>query len=221
MLLAYNGADRDLSRCPAATRALARWASDNFPIEIGSSIRPNDPFPDHRRGEAVDLMTDDKSVHDRICAALIEAHNQGRCRIRSIISWGRRWTPGTGWGPYRGSHPHENHVHAWLDSRYGFEGADTDAAGSEPYPLAGERRGGRPCYYGNRRGPAHWVGGYHAKDRDEIRQIQARLRQHGHMIQIDGIFGPATEAAVRAYQAGHGLTADGLVGPATWASLMD
>ncbi|WP_353949269.1 glycoside hydrolase domain-containing protein [Sporolactobacillus sp. Y61] len=32
----------------------------------------------------------------------------------------------------------------------------------------------------------------------------------------DGIFGPKTEQAVRAYQRRHGLVADGLVGPVTW-----
>jgi peptidoglycan hydrolase-like protein with peptidoglycan-binding domain len=32
----------------------------------------------------------------------------------------------------------------------------------------------------------------------------------------DGIFGPQTEAAVKAYQSGHGLSADGVVGDRTW-----
>jgi peptidoglycan hydrolase-like protein with peptidoglycan-binding domain len=33
---------------------------------------------------------------------------------------------------------------------------------------------------------------------------------------IDGIFGPKTDAAVRAYQADHSVTVDGIVGDQTW-----
>jgi peptidoglycan hydrolase-like protein with peptidoglycan-binding domain len=36
---------------------------------------------------------------------------------------------------------------------------------------------------------------------------------------IDGIFGPATEQAVRAFQQAVGVGVDGIVGPQTWARL--
>jgi murein L,D-transpeptidase YcbB/YkuD len=36
---------------------------------------------------------------------------------------------------------------------------------------------------------------------------------------IDGIFGPRTEEAVKSFQGGSGLTVDGIVGPRTWEAL--
>lgn len=50
--------------------------------------------------------------------------------------------------------------------------------------------------------------------------VQFLLRQRGHRIAADGIFGPATEGAVKAFQGGHGLAADGIVGPLTWDQLI-
>lgn len=47
-----------------------------------------------------------------------------------------------------------------------------------------------------------------------VAQVQAALK-----ITADGVFGPATEAAVRQFQSSRGLAVDGIVGPATLKAL--
>jgi murein L,D-transpeptidase YcbB/YkuD len=37
---------------------------------------------------------------------------------------------------------------------------------------------------------------------------------------VDGIFGPQTESAVKAFQQSKGLAIDGIVGPASWSQLI-
>ena len=39
-------------------------------------------------------------------------------------------------------------------------------------------------------------------------------------LQVDGIFGPKTNAAVRGFQQALGITVDGIVGPLTWRALV-
>ncbi|HYJ75779.1 MAG TPA: peptidoglycan-binding protein [Kineosporiaceae bacterium] len=53
-----------------------------------------------------------------------------------------------------------------------------------------------------------------------VRTLQDLLRARGHSVTVDGIFGPATEAAVRAFQQEKHLAVDGVVGPITWAALV-
>ena len=54
---------------------------------------------------------------------------------------------------------------------------------------------------------------------DHVRQIQTCLNRNGANLNVDGVFGPLTHAAVVSYQRAHGLAPDGIVGPITWASL--
>ena len=74
----------------------------------------------------------------------------------------------------------------------------------------------------NRRDGTHGRTGAEArgKRRTTVRQLQAALKEAGHdQAPIDGHFGPATEAAVRAFQQEKGIAVDGVVGAITWLNI--
>lgn len=49
----------------------------------------------------------------------------------------------------------------------------------------------------------------------DVLLIQQRLNQLGYSVTIDGVYGPKTEDAVRAFQIANRLFVDGIVGPVT------
>lgn len=56
---------------------------------------------------------------------------------------------------------------------------------------------------------------------DDVRKLQAKLKDLGlYAGPIDGIFGGATELAVRKFQKKNGLKVDGIVGPKTYSLLL-
>jgi peptidoglycan hydrolase-like protein with peptidoglycan-binding domain len=50
--------------------------------------------------------------------------------------------------------------------------------------------------------------------------LQYLLRARGHLLTVDGIFGPKTEAAVEDFQTADQIRVDGIVGPQTWSALV-
>jgi lysozyme len=70
----------------------------------------------------------------------------------------------------------------------------------------GAQTGGNPTLTEGDTGPA-------------VQTLQTRLNVWGATLAVDGNFGPATLAAVKAFQAAQKLTVDGIVGPQTWSAL--
>ena len=49
--------------------------------------------------------------------------------------------------------------------------------------------------------------------------IQRQLNKHGYNLNVDGIIGSQTQAAIKDFQQKNGLAVDGVVGPQTWETL--
>jgi cell wall-associated NlpC family hydrolase len=60
---------------------------------------------------------------------------------------------------------------------------------------------------------------YGSPDHADVRILQADLRALGYGVSVDGVFGPSTLLAVKAFQRAHHLTPDGIVGQATYRAL--
>jgi GH25 family lysozyme M1 (1,4-beta-N-acetylmuramidase) len=68
-------------------------------------------------------------------------------------------------------------------------------------------------------GPHGWPVLAQGQSGRQVTAVQYLLTAQGASLTVDGVFGPATATAVRAFQSGHGLSADGVVGTGTWQAL--
>src|SRR5664280_2029495 len=80
---------------------------------------------------------------------------------------------------------------------------------------------------GNQTWPALIVQVANGSRGDAVRAVQSQFQARNLSgdpskgLQIDGIFGPQTEGAVRSFQQAVGIGVDGIVGPVTWNSLVN
>lgn len=124
-------------------------------------------------------------------------------RIKYIIS-NRKIASGTGqdheawkWRPYDGKNPHDMHIHINVKEIPIGDKEDQwslDVVPPTPIPA------GHPTLAKGSRGA-------------EVKLLQS-------VILLDGIFGQATEKAVKEFQKANNLEADGIVGPYTWRALL-
>ncbi len=108
------------------------------------------------------------------------------------------------WVRYHGSNPHTKHVHVSVVASSPCDNTDPwdlPMLGAEPVPSIGN------LSLGSRGGA--------------VAELQRRLNAWYPWIKLaeDGVFGPATQGAVRDLQRRAGLTEDGIVGPATRVAL--
>lgn len=162
------------------------------------------PSSDHevREGEVTALDITHDPAHGLDCGKLVEGF-KGDDRIKYII-WNRHIMSGTEqshtaweWRPYTGENPHTLHCH--ISVKMGAQGDQTQSWNIDGTSIPD-----------NIPVPATIARGSTGAD---VKVLQT-------MLFADGIFGPATEAAVKKYQSSHGLVADGVVGPYTWRALL-
>lgn len=122
-------------------------------------------------------------------------------RIKYVISNRRIFSSQVNaweWRPYTGINPHDHHVHvSVLSDKAHYD--DTTA-----WSIAGTAAPAAPAQSTLQKGSTG---------------PDVQLLQHLLQIPADGVFGDATEAAVRAFQGVHALVADGVVGTYTWRAL--
>lgn len=71
----------------------------------------------------------------------------------------------------------------------------------------------------SRQGAQSGQQGQQQMNQETVKQVQQKLSQSGHQLQVDGIMGPKTQAALKDYQQQKGLKATGRLDQQTMASL--
>lgn len=180
-------------------------ASDGTIGDIAHQKTYSEHNPDHNGVvRALDITHDPKAgVDGNAIVEAIKASNDSRVYY---IIWNHRiWAPSVSpdWRQYTGTNPHTHHFHISMSAKPELYDnmKPWDIGQMKPVETAAKVEA-RPML---RRGISS----------ETVKDLQRRLN-----IMVDGIFGPQTEAAVKAFQTSRGLVADGIVGPYTWNALL-
>ena len=208
---AWQGATRDAGGPQPGLKALWQWIDQQYPgvyrfggIYNYRPIRGSTRLSMHAEGRALDAMIRPVggAGDPRGTELLRRLGAHGRELGLQCVIWDRRiYTAKSPEGrAYTGQSPHTDHLHmegTWQMAR-GLTVADISRI------VGGGGTWGRTLFLTER----PWMVG------PDVRKVQQALG-----IGADGIFGPATDKAVRGFQTSRGLTPDGRVGPKTAAAL--
>lgn len=188
--------------------------SDGSVGDTSHSARVSDHNPDGSGVvHAIDITHDPKGGFDSYAFADMLLAKQDK-RLKYVISNRRIGSGPAGpqpgvWRKYSGANPHDHHCHISIVS--GALADDTrdwniDAAVQVDHVIQPDYVPPPPTLRKGAKG-------------DQVKSMQTLLLAADIKIEVDGDFGPKTEAAVKKFQAAHGLVADGITGPMTWNAL--
>ncbi|SDL17564.1 Putative peptidoglycan binding domain-containing protein [Lentzea albidocapillata subsp. violacea] len=171
----------------------------------------------HGEGRATDLGVPVGAGWAQVLAGKL-INSSAELGVQCVIYNRRIWSgsyPDAGWRPYSGTHPHHDHLHVELS----WNSARTLTAQGVQQVLGGGGGGGAPTPPTPGQRPTIRRGSTGSVVR-EVQRILNAWYPSLPALDVDGDFGPLTDARVRYMQSRAGLAVDGVVGPATWRRLL-
>lgn len=187
----------------ARTSINTRWPnrdkeSDGWIGDAAHQSRTSDHNPDPPSMVVRALDVDKDGVHIPTVLAAFLLHPE----VRYVIHNGRIYHVDRRMKPvkYTGANQHTRHVHCSIKHTKAAEASKVEwlpISAAFVWPVLKQGSKGVP-----------------------VKQLQAYLNGHGHSLELDSDFGPATDSAVRAFQRKHTPDdVDGIVGPRTTLAL--
>jgi len=173
-------------------------SSDGTIGDTAHSQRKSDHNPNsHGVVTAIDIDADLSPTENvGILASMLQGSADNRRRLKYLI-WNSHITKKGDlqvWTPYHGANAHKHHLHVSVSADPALYNDDSPWSLSLPPDTQAPSPQGRDLKFG--------MIGLDVK----------RLQQMLITARVDGVFGPKTEEAVKAFQRAHGLKADGIVG---------
>ncbi|GAA2705164.1 peptidoglycan-binding protein [Micromonospora olivasterospora] len=183
----------------------ARWphrdrGSDGWIGDAAHQARQSDHNPDRDDSSVNALDVDVDGIDPLLVVRQCIAHPSTQYVIHNRVIWSR--SRGFAAARYTGSNPHTKHLHVSVSHQRVLE----DSTRSWGIATSTARR------LGDRVLRLECRGG-------DVRELQTLANRLGARLVVDGVFGPRTNAWVRSFQKAHALELDGIVGPATLAAL--